>query len=69
MASDIKALYEFNKLDKALRDKLFANVYCSACRDVTTIVDYDIVSDRLGIILKGKCKKCGGNIARFVESE
>ena len=31
---------------------------CSDC-GVTTIVEYTLNNDKVGAILKGKCKKCG----------
>jgi hypothetical protein len=36
---------------------------------VTTIVKYALYNDRFGILLKGKCKKCGKDVARLVEDE
>ncbi len=42
------------------------NVFCSTC-GVTTIADYTMHDDKLGILLKGKCNKCGKNVARLVE--
>jgi ribosomal protein S27AE len=47
---------------------LVNNVYCSKC-GMTTIVDYGIQDDRLGLVLKGLCQKCGGSVARLVEDD
>ena len=33
----------------------------------TTIIDYEISNDEFGILLKGKCKKCGNYVVRLVE--
>lgn len=44
------------------------NVFCSKC-GVTTIIDYGIHNDRFGCVLKGRCKKCGGDIARYIEDD
>jgi hypothetical protein len=34
---------------------------------LTTIVDYTVEEEEYGLILKGKCKKCGGPVARVIE--
>jgi hypothetical protein len=69
MVSEMAALQKWNKRDKSIRDKILANVYCGGCRGSTIIVDYEIVLDRLGVVLRGKCRTCNGNVARFVEDE
>jgi len=43
-------------------------IFCSAC-GVTTIADYTLRYDKFGILRKGKCKKCGQDVARLVEDE
>ncbi len=30
-------------------------------------LDYDMYNDKYGILLKGKCKKCFGEVARLIE--
>ena len=65
---DIKALKKWATVPPEIQQKILSNVFCSKCK-VTTIVDYSLHDDRLGIALKGKCKKCGAVIARFVEDE
>jgi len=66
--TDIKAAKKWAKISPDIQQMLINNVFCSKC-GVTTIVDYALHNDRFGVVLKGKCKKCGGNIARFVEDE
>ena len=63
---DINALRKWNKIDKEHQKLIIENVFCSNCK-VTTIVNYSITSDKYGIILKGKCKKCGKDVARVIE--
>jgi len=63
---DMKAMEKWNKIPKELQKRLINNVYCSKCFE-TSIVDYDIKDDKYGIVLEGKCKKCGSNVARMVE--
>ncbi|WP_254052709.1 hypothetical protein [Bacillus sp. V59.32b] len=57
------------KIPQADRDMLLNNVFCGHCGDVVTIVDYTIEPDKFGIVLQGKCKNCGHEVARLVEME
>ncbi len=66
--SDMKGLKKWTKVPSNIQQLLINNVFCSKC-GVTTIVDYAIHNDRFGVVLKGSCKKCGGNVARLVEDE
>lgn len=65
---DFKATQKWAKLPKDIKDLLVNTVLCSTC-GVTTIVKYTLHDDKIGILLKGKCNKCGTDIARFVEDE
>jgi hypothetical protein len=49
------------------RRKLEQNVWCGNCSDVVQITDYVVKDSDAGIILEGKCKKCGQKVARFIE--
>jgi len=64
----LKALQKWNKIPREFQQKIINNVFCRACMN-TTIVDYEISYDKFGILLKGKCQKCGNNVARLVEDE
>jgi len=68
MATNMKALRKWNKLDEATQNMLLANVFCIVCL-VTTAVDYEVVSIKEGILINGKCKKCGQYVARVVEED
>lgn len=65
--TDIKALQKWNKIDKIHQKELLNNVFCSPCGN-TTIVDYDIKDEDMGVILEGNCKTCRQKIFRVVES-
>ncbi|MHB8061236.1 MAG: hypothetical protein ACYDG2_01170 [Ruminiclostridium sp.] len=65
---DLKAIRKWRKVPKNIQELLVNNVFCSAC-GVTTIVEYSINNDKFGVLLKGKCKKCGKDVARLVEDE
>lgn len=59
------SLEKWNAIPKRIQELLINNVFCGTC-GVTTIVDFDIKNDELGIVLQGKCKKCGNKVARFI---
>ena len=65
---DFKAVQKWGKLPVNEQELLLNNVFCSAC-GVTTIVEYSMHNDNFGVLLKGKCKKCGKDVARLVEVE
>ncbi|UOQ92045.1 hypothetical protein MUO14_16275 [Halobacillus shinanisalinarum] len=56
-------------LPKDIRSQLIGNVFCSNCLDAVTITDFIIVDHPSGVLLKGKCKNCGNEVARVVEAE
>jgi len=66
--TDFKAIQKWAKLPKNIQELIVKNVFCSNC-GMTTIVKYTLHNDKFGIVLKGKCKKCGHNVARVVEDE
>ncbi len=66
--TDIKAAKKWAEISPDIHQLIIDNVFCSKC-GVTTIVDYALQNDRFGIVLKGKCKKCGNDVARFVEDK
>lgn len=66
--SDFEALKKWSSIPKEYQLRLINNVFCSKC-GVTTIVDYSITSDKYGILLKGRCKICGKDVARLIEDE
>lgn len=49
------------------RAKLLANVWCAHCGQGTTIVDYGGAFEPDVLVLRGKCAKCGGQVARVLE--
>ena len=65
---DFKAAQKWAKVPKKFQEELIRNVFCSTCLE-TTIIDYTLHDDKFGVVLKGKCKKCGENVARLVEVE
>lgn len=64
--TNIEAMRKWKKIPKDFRQKLINNVFCSKCY-TTTIVDYTLHNEDAGVLLKGKCKTCGKDVARLVE--
>ncbi len=64
--TDIRAMKKWNTIPKYMQARLLSNVFCSVC-GVTTIVDFSMHNDKFGIAFKGKCKKCGKDVARLIE--
>jgi superfamily II DNA helicase RecQ len=50
-----------------IRRQLEQNVWCSYCCDVVKIESYIVKEFSTGIVLEGKCKKCGNNVARAID--
>lgn len=55
-------------IPKDIRNQITKNVFCGQCTDVVAIESFTIEDDPFGIVLKGKCQKCGQEVARVVES-
>jgi hypothetical protein len=51
------------------RRELERNVWCVSCSDVVKIENYVVKEATPGILLEGKCQKCGHDVARFIEVE
>ena len=62
-----KALEKWNNISSENQKKLIDNVFCSKEGKSTTIIDFAVSNHSCGIILKGKCKKCGTKVVRVIE--
>jgi|GEM_PF-284039 len=58
----------WGKIDTHFQQKLIESVFCRKC-GVTTIKDYTLENNQMDVLLKGKCAKCNGKVARLVECE
>ena len=65
---DIFAAKKWGRIPPNIQHLLINNVFCSKC-GVTTIIDYSLHNDRHGILMKGRCKKCGNKVARLIEDK
>jgi len=68
-AIDLVAVQKWNKIPKDVQRKLLDNVWCGGCSESCTIVDYTMINEDFGLVLRGSCKKCGGKVARVLEDE
>jgi hypothetical protein len=50
-----------------MRQKLERNVWCGHCTDVVQIEQFIVKEIKAGIVLEGKCKKCGNGVARVID--
>jgi len=58
---------DWQRIPKDIREKLLGNVFCGNCKGAVRVIDYTVENDKLGLIIKGKCKNCGCNVVRVVE--
>jgi len=49
--------------------KLLNNVWCGGCRETTGIGNVSGKIERGMLVLRGVCTRCGGEVARVIESE
>lgn len=66
--TSFKALQIWNLIPENIRSTILSNVYCVNCKDMTTIIDYSIEESKPGIVLRGKCTVCNGEVARIIEN-
>lgn len=64
---DKKAMQKFNQIPDDIKSKILSNVYCSKCKDIVRIVDFEATVDKDDLLLKGKCENCSGKVARLIE--
>lgn len=63
------AMKEWLAIPESFRKRLISNVYCAKCKGETTIVNFSVVPDKLGVVLQGNCKTCDHAVARVIERE
>ena len=62
-----KADLRWESIPQLEKEKILGSVWCTSCAVVTTITDFDYQQKDDGMILNGKCIKCGGPAARYLE--
>ena len=64
---DKKAMQKFNQIPDDIKSKILSNVYCSNCKDMVKIVEFEATVDKDDLVLKGKCENCSGKVVRLIE--
>lgn len=64
---DKKAMQKFNQIPDDIKSKILSNVYCSNCKNVVKIVDFEASMDGGDLVLRGKCDNCSGKVVRLIE--
>ena len=64
---DKKAMQKFNQIPDDFKSKILSNVYCSNCKDMVKIVEFEATVDKDDLVLIGKCENCSGKVARLIE--
>ncbi len=66
-----KAQTIWNQIPESTKEQLIDNVFCRSCGGASSIVDFktEMAEVKNDIVLQGKCKKCGNQVARYIESE
>jgi hypothetical protein len=54
-------------IPEEFRRKLEQNVWCGSCCDVVKIERYTVKEFSSGVVLEGKCQKCGCDVARVID--
>ena len=64
---DKKAMHRFNQIPDDIKPKILSNVYCTSCREMVTIIDFEGSMEGNDLILRGKCKNCLNKVVRLIE--
>ena len=62
--TDIRAVREWNKMPEEAKDMWLYNAFCVNCGVTSFAKGYNLRMDKFGIVIEGKCAKCGERIAR-----
>ncbi len=64
---DKKAMQKFNQIPDDIKSKILSNVYCLNCKDTVNIINFTATVDKDDLLLRGKCERCSGDVARLIE--
>jgi len=59
----------WERISPLSQKKVLDNVWCSACRKATTMIEYSGQVREGDLLLTGRCATCGKKVARLLESE
>jgi hypothetical protein len=63
------AYNRWKNLSEDIRRKVLETVFCVKCGGATEIVDYKEEVSKGLLVLRGKCKRCGHEVARVLEGD
>ena len=64
----LKAALLWSTIPLEAKTGILKAVWCGKCRGAVEIVDYAGTEKNGDIVLRGKCKVCGGPVCRVVET-
>jgi hypothetical protein len=64
-----QALQRWKQIPKSIQKKIIDNVFCGKCLGSVTILLETAEMTGKALVLRGKCKQCGKDVCRVVESE
>jgi hypothetical protein len=59
----------WNRIPETIRKDIMDNVWCTSCRAGTSMQLREGVMEQRSLVLRGVCKRCGGEVARVIEPE
>lgn len=64
---EAKRLWEAIPAD--MRSLILQDVWCSRCRDSTTLIDGRGRVQKRHLVLEGECETCGASVGRLIETD
>lgn len=58
---------KWDRIPADYQDKALKNAFCINCGIVALKPDFEVIQDKLGIIIAGNCKKCNSKVMRLIE--
>jgi hypothetical protein len=65
---DASAYKRWNEIPKSVQSRILDNAWCVGCSATSTIILESIEIQQQNLILRGKCKACGHEVCRILES-
>lgn len=66
-ATDIGAVRLWETYPQEAKDMWLHNAFCSNCGMTSFAPGYNLRKDKFGVVIQGKCAKCGQPIARVCD--
>ena len=62
-----QAKKRWEQIEESVRRNILENVWCSQCRTMVALQLREGAMESRSLVLRGTCKKCGGEAARVIE--